>query len=300
MRSTLTFFFLAPFLSHAQNDYLANSPIWTQHSVCNDPNSQCLTTDQFNYVLGGDTIIQGMSYVRVLRSGMESYSWNGPPPFPLPPWVTCSGSMTYPAYELGYIRQEGSRIHTWYWDEDRLLYDFDLEVGDTLPLSVNNWNTDITVTAIDSFLVGTEWRKRFTLNNSWSQFLLEGIGSDHGLFEPISSFFDCGYELTCFGLGSEAFYPEAGPACALITPIANSVHQGARYSVFPNPADHVLTLEIPESLIGAEIRICDSSGRVLLRSRTQNHRVLVDVSTVPNGLYLVLINELAKPLVIAH
>ncbi len=299
MRATILITLLAPICSSAQSDYLANDPIWTLHSVCNDPNSGCLTTDDYNYVLGGDTLIQGQSYVKVLRTGMESYMWTGPPPPPLPP-PTCTGSLFYPAYVYGFIRQDGYKLFAWYEDADQLLFDFDLEVGSDLPLTLTNWNTDITVSAVDSFLVGAEWRKRFTLENSWAQYMLEGIGSSHGLFEPISNFFDCGYGLTCFGLGSEAFYPEAGPACALITAVNDADLPSSILRVYPNPVRDELSIRVPYALIGSELIVRDASGRGLLRARITGVQMIMDVRELPGGVYTLVLDGQVERFVVSR
>jgi len=59
---------------------------------------------------------------------------------------------------------------------EMLLYDFDLEVGDTLPVTYNN-PPGVYVTAVDSFYTSAGYRKRFMLaGDTWSKFLIEGVG----------------------------------------------------------------------------------------------------------------------------
>lgn len=95
-----------------------------------------------------------------------------------------------------------------------LLYDFNLLVGDTLPVSYNNYATDITVTAIDSIYTSSGYRKRFQLaGGTWSTYLLEGIGHSKGLVEPMNFPLECGYNLDCYSLNDTAYYPIVGAAC---------------------------------------------------------------------------------------
>ena len=155
----------------------------------------------------------------------------------------CQGMEVYGVGLHGtwLIRQEARQLRIWINDVDQLLHEFDLVVGQTLPMSYTNWNEDITVLAVDSVLIGTEMRARYELANSWATYLVEGVGSSHGLFEPISNFFDCGYGLDCFGLGAESYYPAAGGSCWLPMGIGLAPADEVTL-VAPNPASDLVVL----------------------------------------------------------
>jgi hypothetical protein len=279
------FLLLFPLASIAQNEYLANGPIWNETSLCNvggGAQGNCIATDSYLYFVAGDSLVQGTSWTKVYRSGTVSTNWMGMPPAA----PGCSGTVSYPAYLAGLVRQEASQLRIWTDDADQLLYDLDLQVGDTLPLSANNWNTDITVVAKDSILVGSEWRHRFELNNSWALYLVEGIGTSHGLFEPISNFFDCGYELTCFGLGDQAYYPNTGPGCELPMNARAPVALNEGIELFPNPAADRLVITTHAPRTGSSVQLWDARGLLLRTVMITGDRTELDVSSLPPGLYL--------------
>ena len=280
----------------AQN-YLANDPVWRVHSVCGVP-APCIAYDDYNYYAAGDSVIQGVTWTKVLRQGSYTLGWQSPNP----PDPNCQGLHPYgPAYYgVKLIRQEGRQLRIWD-GTDQLLHEFDLVVGSTLPLSSTNWNTDITVVAVDSVLIGTEMRARYELANSWAQYLIEGVGSSHGLFEPVSNFFDCGYGLDCFGLGADAFYPSAGGSSCWLPMAVHEVNAVGEWTLAPNPADHVVTITTNTSA-SQEVVVRDMHGRIVLRERLSSlPKASLDLSRLPSSCYALSIGEeLPKRLVVAH
>ncbi|MCB0764577.1 MAG: hypothetical protein KDB84_07735 [Flavobacteriales bacterium] len=277
---TLVLFALASSIATAQ-DYLGNEPIWQVHSICAVP-APCIATDVYNYTLAGDSVINGVLWSKVVRSGMITYNWQASPPA----GPGCQGSMQYSAgyHGVWFIRQVGRQLRIWTDDTDELLFDFDLHVNDVLPVTWNNWNTDITVIAVDSVLIGTEMRARFELANSWAQYLVEGVGSSHGLFEPISNFLECGYGLDCFGLGMESYYPETfSGSCQLAMGTADLAREEP-LTAYPSPAQDVVRLTGVRS--GAVVQIIDPVGREVLHEPYSNGTL--DVSSLPAGVYTVI------------
>ncbi len=277
-------------------DYLANEPVWQVHSLCAVP-LPCIASDHYNYYTVGDSVIDGTTWTKVERVGTVTLNWQSSPPV----GPGCSGTTSYPAsfYGTKLIRQDGRQLRIWADDLDQLLYDFDLVLGSTLPLSWNNWNTDITVIGVDSVLIGTEMRARYELGNSWAQYLVEGVGSSNGLFEPVSNFLECGYGLDCFGLGAEAFYPVQGGSCWL----AMSAPESSRKSVVslvPNPAEQVFTVTGSGTPL-QQVVLRDMSGRIVFQERTTATALTVDVSALPAGCYAVSAGD-ATPLrlLVAH
>lgn len=266
-------------------------------SICGVP-APCISTDNYNYITAGDSLIMGVTWTKVIRQGYYTLNWQSPNT----PDPSCQGSYQYgPAlHGVKLIRQEGRQLRIWADDADQLLYDFDLVVGSTLPLSWNNWNTDITVLAVDSVLIGTELRARYELANSWAQFLVEGVGTSHGLFEPVSNFFDCGYELVCFGLGADAFYPEVGTSCSLIMGLGDATNP-TPWTLSPNPADNVVVIST-NGLAAQDVIVRDVRGRMVMQERLASiPKASLDVSHLPNGCYAVSVGALPpQRLVVAH
>lgn len=274
-------------------DYLANDPVWTVHSVCGVP-APCIANDTYNYYTAGDSVIDGTTWTKVLRVGSYTLSWQGLPPSD----PSCQGLHPYgPAnYGVKLIRQEGRQLRI-LDGTDQLLHEFDLVVGQTLPISSANWNASITVLAVDSVLIGSEMRARYQLANSWAQYLIEGVGSSHGLFEPLSDFFDCGFSLDCFGLGSESYYPTAGGTCWLVMGVGRS--QGLeQVQLSPNPASESVMLSGLEGV--TEVTVHDAFGRLVHRQRASGTNVTMDVSQLPEGCYTVVADQRVHRMVVAR
>lgn len=265
-------------------DYLANDPVWSEHSICAVP-YPCIATDSYTYRTTGDSLIDGILWTKVARQGMVTYQWQSPPPAD----PGCQGSTTYGPDWFGpnLIRQEGRQLRIWADGSDQLLYDFDLQVGDTLPITWNNWNTDITVLAVDSVPIGTEMRARFELGNSWAPYLIEGIGTSNGLLEPVSNFFDCGYSLDCFGLGTQGYYSDAG-ACDIAMRVPNEAGK-ERLSAAPVPTMDLVTLR--GSQAGEPYTVHDPLGRIVLRGETREGSTLIDLSAQPDGAYSIILGR---------
>ncbi len=279
-------------------DYLANEPVWQVRSICGVP-APCISTDNYNYITAGDSLITGVTWTKVIRQGWYMLNWQSPNS----PDPNCQGSYQYgPAYHgVRLIRQEGRQLRIWADDTDQLLHDFDLVLGSTVPQSYTNWGADVTVIAVDSVLVGTEMRARYELGNSWAQYLVEGVGSSHGLFEPLTDFFDCGFSLECFGLGSVAFYPEAvGASCWLIMG-SDGTTASVQWTLAPNPADNAVGITATGGA-EQEVIVRDMRGRIVLQERLSSvPKASLEVGGLPNGCYAVSIGALLpQRLVVAH
>jgi hypothetical protein len=89
-------------------------------------------------------------------------------------------------------------------DEEILLYDFSVKVGDNVTLGYNY----VIINSIDSVKIGNSYRKRFYAE--FDQYV-EGIGGMmHGLLSPLFQMTTCGggssQELICFSEHGETIY----------------------------------------------------------------------------------------------
>lgn len=217
-------------------------------------------------------------WTKLIREGMVSQVWYGS--FSVP--QDCQGNYTYGPDEYGstLIRQSGRQLRILDAGTDQLLYEFDLHTGDTLPPSWNNWSNTITVTGVDSVLVGTEMRARYALANSWASYLVEGVGSSHGLLEPVTDFFDCGYTLECFGV-------ENVP-CSINMGIS-ATPGPVQPAVFPNPGTDGFTLTLTPG--PHTITLFDATGRMVLQRSAQGPRHEFHADKLPSGIYLMKVDD---------
>jgi len=137
---------------------------------------------------------------------------------------------------LGIIREQDKRIYYDYsqdqLDSFYLLYDFNVEVGDTIDHwwgIYTNWGPEVTtIAAIDSIEMCGKTRRRFLTNYYFELGIIsfiEGIGSDAGLI-PRYDYFESGSQLMCYS-------DENCAPCLLINDV-NEVAESA-VKVYPNP-----------------------------------------------------------------
>ncbi|HLG35272.1 MAG TPA: hypothetical protein VI757_10355, partial [Bacteroidia bacterium] len=186
---------------------------------------------QRDYVLfiSGDTIIGSYSYKKILSSGYSHMCPFGP------------GVNYYSNRYVGAFRQDTSLKQVFYVPEnssiENLLYDFNLNVGDTLPVTYNSFFPNVYVTSIDSILTGSDYRKLYWLSieRGWGEyaFLIEGIGSSYGLLNRFEPWFESGSYLRCFTLEQQTIYQDSNFTCNLDVSIAETSENISSVIIFP-------------------------------------------------------------------
>lgn len=280
--TTLAFIILTLELSAQEPDYFAENPEWRQRLTTYNP--PCEQTQEFIYYVNGDSIINDTVYKKLHKVGEQTYSWFDDPP--IPNW--CSGSWTFNDFYT-LIRQEEHKIFfrdTWHGDT--FIYDFQLNVGDTLPQSAVNWEQDIIITSIDSLLVGNHYRKVFNFFITDGPYsIIEGIGHPGGFIEP----FPPGYgvsNLNCFALNSITYYPEFNAPCDLTLNTPNDFKRD-KIKFYPNPTSKSITIELDNSAEISKVSAYNISGLEtnLKFEQLEQSSLEIDLSILNNGLYLI-------------
>lgn len=138
----------------------------------------------WEYYCTGDSTINGVEYKKVLRRELE-------PTLDPPPYTPISSYILY-----GFLRDDiiNKKVYGllyqeyWYSDCDSqtefLLFDFSLQVGDTLAqCSMPSFYQDTIGTIVNGTAYGIDTRIFTTYNQGFNFY--EGIGSDFGLFEEM-------------------------------------------------------------------------------------------------------------------
>ena len=136
------------------------------------------------YKIEGDTLVDGMSYKVMYTTRNEN----------LTGWSVCGVIRETEDKQVLY-RRDGSAY-------DEILYDFSMEVGDTIIMSGNgfypNW---MFVIETNEILVNGEPRQQIVLEYPWGEqeVWIEGIGSLYGIIDSGSRFLDGGStDLLCY------------------------------------------------------------------------------------------------------
>ena len=265
-----------------------SNAVWGMSGGCTDPN--CGDYSYIKYYYDGDTIIEGIYYKKVAAVVLP---------------LTSGNCCTVPeGLGAGFLRQDIAEKKV-YWrnqwtNGDTLLYDFTLNVGDTLNSFLNYpdpWTEPKTILSIDSVLVGTSYRKRFNIDTNifrteYTYSIIEGVGSTDG-FSGVheNNAWQFGISLTCFSENGNLVYtPQNNPdtiPCGDLPVAVNDLPQqsGEIVSIFPNPASEKITLTCKESSLPLKVIIYDMLGRKQLEIEKNIECPEIDISGLPQGIY---------------
>ena len=176
----------------------------------NPPEPQHKYTDI--YKIEGDTLVDGVSYKVMYTTRNEN----------LTGWSVCGVIRETEDKQVLY-RRDGSAY-------DEILYDFSMEVGDTIIMSGNgfypNW---MFVIETNEILVNGEPRQQIVLEYPWGEqeVWIEGIGSLYGIIDSGSRFLDGGStDLLCYYEDGDLIWQNTTPGyneCYIV----NSGQQGS-------------------------------------------------------------------------
>jgi hypothetical protein len=241
-------FFLFVFFVSAFN---GSAQTWVYHPMPDSSASwnieavySCPTTvdnhQHFSITITGDTLIGGQVYHKLFTPYVDqSFSVEGCGSF----FSGYKGAIRQDtSLKAAYIVQPADSL-------EELLYDFDMQVGDTLKGVIASVSPD-TVVSIDSVLVGGNYRKRW--NITYGIYFIEGLGSSWGLVQysttgVIGYFGD--FWLTCFAQDGSSLFPGTATNCELISSIDSPGMTAPQIRVFPNPAEGLFFLDDKEGVL---------------------------------------------------
>lgn len=251
-----------------------------------DADGFCFHNRDFKYFFSGDTIINTLVYHKLYQSGYYQEAENGQP---VP---GCDGYYVFENVYVGGIRNENGRVYFHDFSE-HLIYDFTLEVGDSVNTSIAATGTQIL--SIDSVLVGENYRKRFNVYNPLgsSDWIIEGLGHEKGLIEPMFTplYFDS--ELYCYAENSVPIFP-IGSNCDLTVKVPDDAEEDLILKLSPNPTSKMINISLrgkQESVIN--LKIINLAGSVIMDKpwniQSGMNEISVDLSNLAPGLFFVVI-----------
>lgn len=250
----------------------------------------------YRYFCNGDTSINGVSYKKLKES------------FNLDPSDTISSTV------VGYYRIDGQKVfylqdssyaysvismynyfyfHT---NQEILLYDFGIQIGDTFSLSDSTYfdiqgRATLVLTQIDTIQLSGESVRRFnfTAENLGCMFIpnyfwYEGIGSTYGFF-PNFYCFENGITFDCFHENSidYVFNLQPGDDCMHITLGENSPSKNNPTSIFPNPSNGIFT--ILSDFYDDYVMVTDMTGKCITSQSLPVGNNLVNLQYLSAGIY---------------
>lgn len=238
--------------------------------------------NDYQYRVNGDTIISSTTYTKVYKEGL---------------WLDCSqycsSTPTFYSIYMGGMRNDtlNKRVYFRNGSGEILLYNFNLNIGDT------TMNCSGSITAIDSVLVGSNFRKRFTTSNS--DVIIEGVGSvaSGGFSDLLQPY--CGTTLspniffTCFTDGLHSY-----PSSSSCTPIVSSVNNLSLLKngifVSPNPIQNEGLIKLSnESSIIKSLDIMSCAGNIVKTYQSvSTNKFKIFRDDLKPGLYIIKIRTM--------
>lgn len=260
-----------------------SNAVWGMVSGCSDMVLQCGNSVYIQNYFAGDTSIEGNTYKVVHEVVSQDPGGCCGPPEDLGP---------------GYLRDD-TAAHKVYWripgmDADTLLFDFTLEVGDTLGGLYGNTGLCagglFTVQSIDSVQVGGSFRRRINFSGTdpcQQTSIIEGVGSTNGLTACYATPNTFSILLMCFTVNGELLYmsPCGEPylqACGeLPSRIPDNANNFGSVGPTPNPSIGLFHF----SQAAEQIIVYNAQGKLLFRQ----HGNEVDLSAYPPGVYTAVV-----------
>jgi hypothetical protein len=250
----------------------------------------CPYCSDYQEYITGDTIIEGKNYSKIQRTGVYyNVGYNG----------FCTNIIwIHYTYYNGAFRNDSVNKKVYYVPPasitDTLLYDFNLNLYDTLPqtyLYNSSGGWILFVDAIDSILIGSEYHKEFrvtddTLPPSSYFYLIEGIGSSFGLLSYLSGYTECGDDLVCVQQNGSTIYPDSAYLCQLVEGVPDMDSPVFLFKIFPNPVSGRGVVNFSPPLSKLDLSITNVLGIELLRIHGLKDGEKIDLSNFQDDLYL--------------
>lgn len=250
----------------------------------------------FRYAVYGDTVINSVEYHKVYEMFDSTF---------LNPYSTY-----FAAIRENQNRQVFCLIPGF---EETIMYDFNLDIGDTIWYDIGGYLCEDEVTfeeqshykivsALDStLLANNQYRRSWSFEGEfmWDTWV-EGIGSleFYGLFNPlISDMTLCGdfYQFACFKHNDTTLYLDNPNCercfCTLITAIENHEQIDTQYfELIPNPASNKVVVKINDkNNLNHKLSIYNSTGELVFTKNTKSIATELNTANFKKGLYFIQI-----------
>jgi|WetSurMetagenome_2_1015567.scaffolds.fasta_scaffold307924_1 hypothetical protein len=249
------------------------------------------TCGVISWEMTGDTVWNNFTYHKLTRSEFV---------YPLSISQLCEywDPPSFRTFYAGAIRQDTALRKVYFLPPssitDTLLYDFNLVVGDTVRTFITfGGELEAVVTSIDSILIGSQYRKIWTVPiEHWPFKIIEGIGSTRGPIEPIAPI--GGYtqyeKLICYSQNFQTLYPYYSPSsiCEVVTGIPEQ-SQTDTISISPNPSNGKFFIESPVKG-KISVQITDLNGILMFRQNIFD-KSYINATALNEGLYILTVKS---------
>ena len=250
--------------------FFADGARWVYHThESSEPGQYFIHSAEEQIVIHGDTLIGGLPYFKLYTTRHNILEVQTFPQTLI--------FHTYDSVGPTFLRYDTLVKSVYYLPSidstERLIYDFDLHVGDTTPMQSENFPTTV-IRSIDSVSIFGVSVKRFFLTDVSDttiddrNYILERIGGSNGLtyYQPEYDWVSgqiYSTRITCFQY-QDSIYPPLGGECPFIDFVSanHEINEVYTLTVSPNPTQGLLRVTIGDELLNATCTIVDCLGRV--------------------------------------
>jgi hypothetical protein len=240
------------------------------------------------YEATGDTIIDSSTYTKIIRTEEIGYYFIGPCDFNIVHHKTNNyiGAIRTNIDQQVLFVPAGDTI-------SNLIYDFSVDVGDSIVIDVIDSQCTFLVTSIDSIVITNDSRKLISLmgmdclKEQW----IEGIGSTFGFFatwfQRYWEFYD--YALTCYFENNIQIYPERVTGCNLCDILTNTNGIQTRHSITinPNPLLKESRILYPNEIQPIRINVYTIEGRLVYsKDIIDNQNISINRDMFDSGILI--------------
>lgn len=244
--------------------------------------------------ISGDTTINNLLYKKIVKISYDVFCTNI--------------AITDPQY-MGALREDITNNKVMFipsgHQTDTLLYDYNLQVGDTLPpgFNVTMLGNELFVWSIDTIETNGIKRMRWNLEAEYyGQFasIIEGIGSTNGLLEEIyifetDAFLRCYYQNDSLVFLNDLFVNECiMPTDTCLNVGINDKDKTLKYSIkySPNPVNKILKVDFLDNYSNDSfLYFFNSLGEKIKSVRLKNSRQEINVENLSSGIYYLVIKK---------
>jgi hypothetical protein len=281
--------------SNLYHPFPDSNSVWRETLTATDGSFGINNWEEEKFI-DGDTLLAGMIYHKIYETGLFSHCT-------IPCFTPDTINYYYHNF-VGTIRADANKMiymYDWSHQRDTVLYDFNLNIGDTIHDSYLHQHDSaypVTVLSIDSIFDGINFRKRFNLSGPGNALvenvLIEGIGTTSGLFVPLSAHtFEMGGTLHCFIQNDTIRYTDSSAsACVLIDAIDDQTKSISAVSIFPNPFHNDASVSINGFIAekNSTLTIFNSLGEVVWTEIISQFPFNIERGELKDGLYFYTVN----------